>query len=348
MNLGLIADKLQIQLSGNRNEEITSLADLNRLPEHSQPESGKLYYFEKKNKLSRKIEEFTRGNFLADTDAQNPQLNILQTDFSNLKIKFIELLSLFEKKSILTKDHLNKSEESRSRFIDQSVVVYPGAIIMDDAIIAENVTIYPNAVIETGAIIGKGSIIKSGAIIGHHCVIGGNCIIYENSVIGSDGFGHHDQNGIRYKIPQIGNVILGDHVEIGACTTIDRATIESTYIGDYTKIDNQVQIAHNCQVGKYVYIAGKASMAGSVTVGDFSILAGGCGIADHINIAPKTVILAFTGIQEDTKEGVVYFGIPARPVREMHKIISSWGQLPDALKRLKLLEKEFNGSNSGH
>jgi len=224
--------------------------------------------------------------------------------------------------------------------IAPDALLYPGCVVMQGAKIGSKSRILPNAVIEAGAIVGSGCQVRSGAILGYGCQMGEGSILYENAVIGGYGFGYHDEKGVRYKIPQIGNVVLGNFVEVGSSSTIDRGTIESTSVGDYTKIDSQVHLAHNCRVGNYVYIAGRCGIAGSVEIGDGAILAGAVGVADHIKIAPKSILLANTGVDIDTEEGGVYFGSPAQKARTMHRINAALLQLPELLKRVKALEKE--------
>jgi len=219
--------------------------------------------------------------------------------------------------------------------------VMPGAVILDGAQIGADCVIHPNAVIEQNVIIGARTIIHPNVVIKYNCVLGTDCIIHSCTVIGADGFGFYDKDGVRYKIPQIGNVVIGNFVETGASVTIDRAAIESTLIGDYTKFDDQVHIGHNCQVGKYVYIAGNTVLAGSVILEDNVIMGGQSALPSRIRIAKGTIIMGFTGVNQDTEPGGIYFGIPARPVREMHKINGSLEYLPELLKRVRAIEEKL-------
>lgn len=304
------------------------------------PESHCIYYIESKSLLER-LKPAGSDMIVLCSESLSENFNFAIITKDDPKQTFIKLLEYFEGRLNYSLNR-DKAVHETARLAGGVKVGY-GACIGEGAVIGEGCVIQPNAVIEPFAKIGKHSVIHSGVYIARHCVIGEHCIIYPNSVIGADGFGYTDYKDRRIKIPQIGNVVLGDFVEVGACTTIDRSTIESTIIGKSTKIDNLVQIAHNCIVGENVYIAGKASMAGSVTVKDKAILAGGCGIRDHVTIAEGSIILAFTGIEEDTEPGATYFGIPARKALAMHRINSALGQLPDMLKSLKRLEKTYNG-----
>jgi UDP-3-O-[3-hydroxymyristoyl] glucosamine N-acyltransferase len=333
-----LANILQCEYNGDRDALIEYIGDINYLIDTKSAFQDNCIYFIKSDKLlSIPPVENSKCMILGDKIASAHFKNSIITG-NHPRLDFIRLLEYFNSK--ISNPVNTGSMIHASAKIAQSATIAPGVYIGEGAVIDENCIIYANAVIEPFVKISKNSVIHSGVFVGRHCVIGGHCIIYPNAVIGADGFGYVDEDGVRYKIPQIGNVVLGDYVEIGACTTIDRSTIESTYVGDYTKIDNQVQIAHNCTIGKNVFIAGKASLAGSVKVRDNVILAGGCGIRDHVCIAEGSVILAFTGIEEDTEPHQTYFGIPARKVREMHRINSALTHLPDLVRAAKQHEKK--------
>ncbi|MEK7384552.1 MAG: UDP-3-O-(3-hydroxymyristoyl)glucosamine N-acyltransferase, partial [Elusimicrobiota bacterium] len=139
---------------------------------------------------------------------------------------------------------------------------------------------------------------------------------------------------------QIGNVVIGDDVEIGASCTIDRATIESTSIGAFTKIDDQVHIGHNCRLGRFLYIAGNTGLAGSVTAEDGVMISGMVSIKDHLHLAKGSIVMGMSGLAQDTEPGQAYFGTPARPAREAHKMNSALAKLPGLLAKLRHLDTE--------
>lgn len=187
--------------------------------------------------------------------------------------------------------------------------------------ISDNVTVYPNVTIFDEAVIGANTIIWSGTVVREKCVIGSYCIIHTNVSIGSDGFGYRvatDGKSI-VKIPHIGTVVIGNAVEIGAGTCIDRGKFSATTIGDGTKIDNLVQIAHNCRIGRMCLIASGCGISGSVTVGDGVIMAGQVGIKDHITIGNKVTIGGRAGVMNDIKDGEKILGYPAINYRDALK-----------------------------
>ncbi|OGS40681.1 MAG: hypothetical protein A2506_13055 [Elusimicrobia bacterium RIFOXYD12_FULL_66_9] len=171
-------------------------------------------------------------------------------------------------------------------------------------------------------------------------MVGKRVLLHGGTVIGADGFGFYDEKGGRHKVPQIGNVVIGDDVEIGASCTIDRATIETTSVGSFTKIDDQVHIGHNCRLGRYMYIAGNTGLAGSVVAEDGVMISGMVSIKDHLHLAKGSIVMGMSGLAQDTEPGQAYFGTPARPARESHKMNSALAKLPGLLAKLRHLDAE--------
>ncbi|MDY6968531.1 MAG: UDP-3-O-(3-hydroxymyristoyl)glucosamine N-acyltransferase [Spirochaetota bacterium] len=260
------------------------------------------------------------------------------------KLAFIKLLNIFsEKREEPPGIDPRASVDDRAE-VDKNATVMLGVVIMEGAQILANSIIYPNCIIEKDACVGRNSILHSGVIIKEKCAVGDDCIIHSGVVIGSDGFGFYEKDGRVLKIPQNGNVKIGDRVEVGANCCIDRATLGTTEIGDDTKLDNLVHIAHNVKIGKKCYIAAQAGISGSVTVGEHVTILGQVGIGDHLSIADETIILGQSGILNDIKKADVLFGTPSRCVKEHHKIHASLKYLPDLLKRTKRLEREIEKS----
>lgn len=238
--------------------------------------------------------------------------------------------------------------------IDESASVHPSAEV--DPIL---VSVRPNASVLEGAKVGRGSrigagaVISEGAFIGEDCEIGPNvtvregCIVgdrvilHPGVVVGADGFGFEFVEGRHKKIEQLGIVRVENDVEIGASTTIDRARFGETVIGEGTKIDNQVQIGHNCIIGKHCIIVAQTGISGSTKIGNYVTLAAQCGIAGHLEIADQTTCGGRTGvIQSITEPGGTYFGYPARPLKEDRRESMRIKQLGGLMKRVKELEKK--------
>jgi UDP-3-O-[3-hydroxymyristoyl] glucosamine N-acyltransferase len=209
--------------------------------------------------------------------------------------------------------------------IGNNTLVYPQVYVGDNVTIGNNVTIYP------------------GVKIYDDCVVGNNCIIHAGAVIGSDGFGYAPtENGDYKKIPQIGNVILEENVEIGANTTVDCATMGSTIIRKGVKIDNLVQIAHNVEVGENSAIAGQSGIAGSTKIGKNCIFAGQVGVAGHLSVADNTTFGAQSGVTSTVKKsGEIWLGSPISPVGQMRRIYASTRNLPELHTTVIQLKKEI-------
>jgi UDP-3-O-[3-hydroxymyristoyl] glucosamine N-acyltransferase len=207
-----------------------------------------------------------------------------------------------------------------SAIIGEGTRIGAGCYIGPNVKIAENVTIYPNATILDDCTIGKNSIIWSGAVMRERCHIGAYCTLHPNAAIGADGFGFTPctQRGL-VKIPQIGNVVLGNGVEIGANSCVDRGKFSSTILGDGCKIDNLVQIGHNSVLGKFCIMAGNSGLAGSVTLGNGVVIGGSASIKDHTTIGDGATIGAGSGVAGDVEAGKTMLGYPAVEARNALK-----------------------------
>jgi UDP-3-O-[3-hydroxymyristoyl] glucosamine N-acyltransferase len=194
--------------------------------------------------------------------------------------------------------------------------IHPTAVIDPDAWVAEDAVIGPLCVVERGAKLGSGSVLKSRVTLSEGCSVGERCILHSGVVVGADGFGFASHQGQWEKIEQLGAVRIGDDVEIGANTCIDRGAFDDTVIGENTKIDNLVMIAHNCVIGRNCLIAGHVGISGSVTVGDGVIFGGKAGIGDHIRIGEGARVAAGAGVLADIPAGETWSGYPAKPLRQ--------------------------------
>ena len=216
------------------------------------------------------------------------------------------------------------------------------AVIESGAEVAERAVIGPGCALGARSAVGEDTVLAAHVTVSRECRIGARCLIHAGAVVGSDGFGYTpDAQGRHAKVPQVGNVEIGDDVEIGANSTIDRATLGSTTIGDGTKIDNLVHIGHNCRVGKHVLMASQVGISGSCEIGDYAILLGQSGFAGHIKIGERAVVMPQSGIRGDIPPGQTYFGSPAVPKMQRERIWVASRKLPELLKRVKALEKKL-------
>ena len=221
----------------------------------------------------------------------------------------------------------------KSATIGSGTRIGAGCYIGPNVKLAENITIYPNVTILDECSIGKNTVIWSGAVIRERCHIGAYCILHPNCTIGADGFGFRPcpEKGL-VKIPQIGNVIIGNAVEIGANSCVDRGKFSSTVLGDGCKIDNLVQIGHNSKLGRFCIMAGNSGLAGSVTLGDGVMIGGSASIKDHLTIGDGAIVGAGSGVAADVEAGKVVLGYPAVDARE-------------ALKQWAILKRLVKDSN---
>ncbi|MTI62738.1 UDP-3-O-(3-hydroxymyristoyl)glucosamine N-acyltransferase [Methylophaga sp.] len=210
------------------------------------------------------------------------------------------------------------------------------------AVIAEDVAIGPGSVIEADVKIGRNSIIKANVTLCREVQIGERVVIHPGVVIGADGFGIANDQGRWIKVPQVGRVIIGDDVEIGANTTIDRGAIDDTVIGQGVKLDNQIQIGHNVTIGDHTVIAGCVGIAGSTHIGSYCAIGGGTGIAGHIEIADGVQLTGMSMVTKSISEAGVYSsGIPIEPARQWHKNVIRYRQMDKLFERVTLLEKRL-------
>jgi UDP-3-O-[3-hydroxymyristoyl] glucosamine N-acyltransferase len=227
--------------------------------------------------------------------------------------------------------------------IGSDVFIGPYSYIGENCVIGDGCSVYPHVYIGDNTKLGNNCTINPGVKIYHDCVLGVGCIIHAGTVIGSDGFGFAPQNDSEFmKIPQLGNVVLEDHVEIGANVTIDRATMGSTFIRKGVKLDNLIQIAHNVEVGENTVMAAQTGVSGSTKVGKNCMFGGQVGLAGHIRIADGTKIGAQGGILGDVKEeNTVIIGSPAIELKQFLRSSVIFKKLPEMKVKIDLLEKEL-------
>ncbi|HRO43147.1 MAG TPA: UDP-3-O-(3-hydroxymyristoyl)glucosamine N-acyltransferase [Flavipsychrobacter sp.] len=255
-------------------------------------------------------------------------------------IAFQQLLEMYNQVKLNKTGISAKAEISESATLGENVYAGAFAFVGDNVRIGNNVKIYPQVYIGDNAMIGDNTTLLAGVKIYSETVVGNNCIIHSGTVIGSDGFRFNPENDHK-KVPQIGNVVIEDDVEIGANCAIDRATLGSTILRKGVKFDNLIHIAHNVEVGENTYIAAHGVIAGSTKVGKNCMFSGQVGIVGHLQIADKTIITAQSGISKSiTKPGEVYMGSPAFDANKYRKAYIHFRNLDGLAQRVTRLEQQ--------
>ena len=262
--------------------------------------------------------------------ADNEKTLILVDDPRRAYVACLELFAPSRRHAAGISPGARVAENAR---IAATATVMAGATVMDDAVIGERVVLWPGVFIGAGVTVGDDSELHPNAVVREQCVIGARVIIHPGAVIGADGFGYlTEPDGRILKIPQLGNVEIGDDVEIGANSAIDRATSGSTVIGAGTKIDNLVQVAHNVVLGRNNLLAAQTGIAGSTTTGEACMFAGQAGVADHCQFGDRVVVGPQAGVQlRHPKTGTTYFGTPAIEMERMRRILPLFHRLPELL-----------------
>ena len=277
---------------------------------------------------------------------------IVDRDYEDLKIPHIRVKDayvgfLFVLKAFApAKTHSftgisEKAHIAASARVGDECSIAPFVYVGENCRIGNRCVLHPGVVLADNVILGDDTVLYSNVSIRENCQIGKRVIIHNGSVVGSDGFGFAPKDGKYIKIPQLGNVLIGDDVEIGANVTIDRATMGSTIIEEGVKLDNLVQIAHNCVVGAHTVMAAQSGIAGSTSVGRHVTVAGQVGIIGHITVGDNTVIGAKSGVTKPIKANEVVLGMPAVPMMQKKRIDISLRNLPDTLKKINSLENEI-------
>lgn len=256
---------------------------------------------------------------------------------------FAKVLGMFFPQRKVVPGVHEKAFVSQSAKVDASAQICAGVFVGDGVEIGANSYIGPNTCIEFNSVIGSNCVFHSGVQVYDNMIIGSNVTLHSGAVIGSDGFGFAESKGVQEKVPQTGNVILEDFVEIGANSTVDRATMGSTIIEKGVKLDNLVQVAHNCKIGANTVIAAQTGVSGSTELGAGCVVGGQVGFVGHIKIAPGTMIAAQSGVARATSEPTILSGSPAIDHHENKKAFMVYKQLPDMYRKLQAVLKKIEG-----
>ena len=340
ITVGQLASRLNGDVIGDRDREIVDVQGL------SKAGSDDVTFVGDELNL-RKLSQCKAGVVLIDAErlSSAKQLMGLQDVtfivVTDPQAAFIETLQIFRPQR--PRPHFGISHHAYvepSATIGENTNVYPGAYIAAEAVIGSGCDIHPGAVIGAGCRIGNETTIHAHAVLYPEITLGNRVIIHANAVLGADGFGYRFEQGRFTKIPQLGTVRVDDDVEIGACTTVDRGMVGATVIGEGTKLDNLVMIAHNCELGKHNALVSQVGLAGSVTTGDYVRCAGQVGIADHVHLGTGCTLAAKSGVHKDIPEGETQIGAPSGPIEDQFKIMMAIQKAPEMRKQIRQLEKQ--------
>jgi UDP-3-O-[3-hydroxymyristoyl] glucosamine N-acyltransferase len=334
MKLKEIADRLSAIIEGDNSVEITGVATLEKA------NNGDLSFLANA-KYYRDAKNTSASAIIVGNDCPSLDRPLLRHDNPYLTFaKAVEIFYLPAKQKPFIHPTAWISDKAK---IGRGVTVGAYSFIADGAIIEDHVVIAPHCTVHEDVVIGESSRIDSGSVIHHRVSIGKRCFIQSNSVIGSDGFGYARQDdGTWYKIYQAGTVVIEDDVEIGACSTIDRATLGETRINRGAKLDNLVQIGHACIVGENSMLCSQVGLAGSTKIGKHAILAGQVGSAGHLTLGDGVIATGQTGIPGDVEAGKIISGSPAIDNRQWLKSTAIFARLPEIQKHVRDLEKRVN------
>ncbi len=260
---------------------------------------------------------------------------------ANPRVAFIQLLEIFTLQLSVERGVHATAVLGSGVHLGNNVAIMPYVVIADDVVIGDNTIVYPHTYIGASVVIGSDALIYSNVTIREYCQVGSRTIIHSGAVIGSDGFGFVTIQGRHRKVPQVGNVIIKDDVEIGANVTIDRATTSSTIVKRGTKIDNLVHLAHNVVIGEDCFLVALTGIAGSAKVGNNVTFAGQSGSMGHITIGDNCVFAARSAPINDVPPGSFWAGFPARPHKEWLRGEAAVQKVPDLIKKVRDLEKRL-------
>jgi UDP-3-O-[3-hydroxymyristoyl] glucosamine N-acyltransferase len=320
-----VADKIDGILIGEESIPILSVDDIASA-------SSESIAFAFLPKYKKAINESRASAFIVTS--QNDLGNKAGIVVNNPYLSMIKVLDMFDQRPVPSYEVSELSTIHNS--VDKKVNLHlgPFSVISKDVKIGNNVFIGSGVKIGAGSVIGDDCILYDNVVLYDNITVCANSIIHSGTVIGSDGFGYHTNDSFHHKIPHIKNVIIGENVEIGASCTIDRGSVQNTVIGNYSKLDNQVHLAHNVKIGEGCLIAGGVFIGGSSIIEDFVTIAGKSDIGPHIKIGSKTVLAARSCVLKSLPGSAMYGGNPARPIKEKQK--------RDALfTRFEILEKKL-------
>ncbi len=331
-----LAESLGLELYGNPDYEITGVQSLEQASSHD------LSFITDSKKVESLVNSQAGALIVPPELAEKvPEKNLLLSE--NPSIAFIKAVEYIAKPYDYPVTGVSeKAFIEEGVIIEENVSIYPGAYIGRNSKIRRGVRIYPGVYVGENCEIGEDSILFPHVTLYRNTILGKRVILHSGAVIGADGFGYVFHQGVHYKFPQVGRVVIEDDVEIGANSCIDRATLGETRIGKGTKIDNLVQVGHNVQVGQGSILVAQVGIAGSSKIGNFVVLGGKAAVRDHIELGDGCQVAATAAISKSYPPGTKLLGIPAYPADEGLKILAATKMLPKMRKKLQELEKRLN------
>lgn len=335
-SLNELAEKLsaRLVLNGNAPQQVSGLKTL------QQATASDLSFLA--NPKYKAIMQTTKAAAVIISDDMLPDCPTHALVMKNPYLGFAKVGSLFDLAPASQPGVHATAVVAETSQIDKTASIGAHVVIGERVVIGPNVVVGANSVLMAGVKLGEATLLKASVTVYHNVLIGKRCIIHSGAVIGSDGFGNANDQGRWIKIPQLGIVVIGDDVEIGANTTVDRGTLGDTEIHSGAKIDNLVQIAHNVVIGEHTAIAAKVGIAGSTSIGKNCMIGGAVGISGHLTIADKVIITGMTMVTHSIHTpGVYSSGIPVKPQAVWHKNVARFARLDKMAQQLKALEAKI-------
>ena len=336
--LGQLATLIEGELIGDGGLTITGASSL------EDAQIGHISYIAGPEALDRGEHSEASALIVARTTLTTAKPVIITED---PRLAFSKVLELFAPERRLPIGIHPSAIVGANAHLGKRVAIGAGAFVGDNVVVGDDVIIHPLAYVGHEVTIGDGTELHPQVYVGDRVTLGKRVLIHAGTTLGGDGFGYLQTETGHRKIPQIGTVIIEDDVEIGANSTVDRATVTATRIGRGSKVDDHVHIAHNVIIGEHCLICGQVGISGSVTIGNYVVMAGQVGVSDHVTIADKIVVSGGAKVWGDLTEPGVYSGIPARPHVGAFRVTAAQQKLPDLLKRVRELEKRLEQLENG-
>ncbi|MCZ6841632.1 MAG: UDP-3-O-(3-hydroxymyristoyl)glucosamine N-acyltransferase [SAR324 cluster bacterium] len=334
MPLRAVAEHLGADIEGNAEQEISGAASLDEAG------AGDLSFLTNP-RYAEQLAGTRAAAVVTDREQAAQGITLLRMD--NPYLGFARALTLLlEKERPVPGVHKGAHVEPSAKLAEGATVM-AGAYVGAQSVLGENTVLYPGAVLMERVRIGAHCLLYPGAVVREDCVLGDRVILNPNVSIGGDGFGFAQHGAAHVKIPQIGNVVIGDDVEVGAGTCIDRAALGSTVVGSGSKIDNQVMIAHGCKIGENVIIVAQSGLAGSATIEQGATLGARAGVLGHLTVGAGALLYSRAHVTKSVPAGAVVSGNPARTHKENLKQAALLGRMEKLLKRVDELEKQVAG-----